>query len=106
MRKLLILACLLCLTSCNESRLVVSAEITTKYDYTYTQIINTGKSTINILHHKYIFIFNEVEPYRKTVNGQTYVEYEEGDIYSFIIDPKETKYFFEDSVVNTSENGD
>lgn len=106
MKKILILACLLCLTSCSESHLVVSAEITTKYDYSYTQIISTGKTTISILNHKYIFIFNEVEPYRKTVDKPTYDEYEEGDIYSFIIDQEETKYFFKDSIVDTSENGD
>ena len=103
--KLLILLPLMLLTSCSEKRTYVTSVITNKYDYTYNQVISNGKVTTVVIHHRYIFQFNEVKPYNKPVDNSTYEEYNVGDEYTFWIDEKEKEYFFPDSyeTVETEE---
>jgi len=96
-KKLLLLPILLLMTSCKESHIYVSSIITNKYDYTTTTMIMSGKVLVPIFTHHYIFQFNEVKPYNKSVSSGDYSEYEIGDEYTFWIDEKEKEYFFESS---------
>jgi hypothetical protein len=101
--KLLLLPILLLMTSCKNNRTYVSSIITNKYDRHRVQVIPTGKTTICIPQHDYYFQFNEWETYTKKVNSEDYKKFDVGDIYTFIINDKERKYFFEDSIVVVEE---
>ena len=95
--KILLMLPLLLLTGCKEERIYVTSLITNKYDYVYNQVVHTGKTTVLVSHHRYVFQFNEIKPYSKSVSVADYNDYEVGDSYTFWISGKETQYFFEDS---------
>lgn len=97
--KLLALLPLILLTGCgcSKQRIYVTSMITNKYDYTYTQVVSTGKTTAVITHRRYVFQFNEIKPYNKPVDCSTYKQYNVGDEYTFWIDDTEKEYFYPDS---------
>lgn len=102
-KKLLLLPILLLMTSCKESRIYVSSIITNKYDYESMIMVSSGKAFVPIFNHHYIFQFNEVKPYDKSVSSEDYGKYEIGEEYTFRIDEKEKEYFFNDSIVVVEE---
>lgn len=106
MKKLLLFTILplLLLTSCGDSHLYVSSNITDKWDRQWVQVIHVNKTTWTIPHHDYYFQFNEWEPYTKKVNRSDWYKFEIGDTYTFAIDEKEKHYFFDDSIVTIREN--
>ena len=101
--KLLLLMPLLLLASCTTTHIYVTSPITNKYDYTFYQIIFTGTVTITVPNRRYIFQFNEWQPYTKAVSVAIYDEYEIGDEYTFQISAKEKDYFFNESIYEVEE---
>lgn len=100
---LMLLLPIMLLTSCGESHLYVSSNITDKWDRQWTQVISNGKTTMAIPHHDYYFNFNEWEPYTKKVTQSDWNKFEVGDTYTFSISEKERKYFFNESIVNVED---
>ena len=99
--KLLILLPLMLLTSCSEDTgIYVTSKIVNKYNYQTTTMVMSGKVLVPIITHHYIFQFNEVKPYSKSVGSDNYDKYEIGDDYTFQISEKEKEYFFETSYVD------
>lgn len=101
--KLVLLMPLLLLASCSEEHIYVTSQITNKYHYTYYQVVSTGKTTITIPHKRYVFQFNDWQPYKKSVSVATYNEYEIGDEYTFLISSEEKKYFFNEHIYVVEE---
>lgn len=100
---LILLLPIMLLTSCGEGYTYVSSNITDKWDRTWTQTINTGKTIIHVPHHDYYFQFNEWKPYTKKVNQSDWNKFEIGDTYTFAISEKEREYFFDESIVSVED---